>query len=160
MKQILLLVFLSLFLTGCKDHSKTIPDEQELLRKELHTINWNEVDVYPTYENCDTIIDTQKNLACFFYIFNEDISSLLKQDSLLQTRKFHSVDSLPIEVTVYPNAAVELKLHRENSKFEPETARTIDSLLFIKSAQLQPVQPAIKRDVPVKTKFLVKVGIH
>ena len=160
MKQILLFVFLSLFLTSCKDYSKTIPDEQELLRKELHTINWNEVDVYPTYANCDTIEDVQKNLACFFYIFNEDLSGLLRKDSLLQTPKFYSLDSLPIEVTVYPNAAVELKLHKNNAEVEPEIVGTIDSLLFIKSAQLQPIQPAIKRDVPVKTKFLVKVGLH
>jgi|GEM_PF-819439 len=160
MKQILLFVFFSLFLASCKDYSKTIPDEQELLRKELHTINWNEVDIYPTYENCDSIEDAQKNLACFFYIFKEDLTGLLRKDSLLQTPKFLSLDSLPIEVTVYPNAAVELKLHQNNVEVEPEIIGTIDSLLFIKSTQLQPIKPAIKRDMPVKSKFLVKVSMH
>lgn len=160
MKQILLFMILLGWTTSCKDYSKALPDEQELLRKELHTINWNEVDIYPSYKNCDTIEDAQRNLACFFYIFHEEITGLLKEDSLLQTRDFLAIDSLPVEVTVYPNAAVALKLHQENEIVEPHIARTIDSLLFVKSTQLQPVQPAVKRDVPVKTKFLVKVNIH
>lgn len=160
MKQILLFLFLLPLIVGCKDYNKTIPDEQEMLRKELHTINWSEVDVYPSYKSCDTIEDVQKNLACFFYIFNDDINQLLQNEAYFQSSKFRSVDTLPIQVTVYPNAAIELKMHTVNDELLNKNKASIDSLLFIQSAKLKAVEPAIKRDVPVKTQFLVKVKIN
>ena len=85
---------------------------------------------------------------------------MLQNETYFQSSKFRSVDSLPIQVTVYPNAAIELKMHTVNNELLNQSRASIDSLLFIQSAKLKTVEPAIKRDVPVKTQFLIKVKLN
>ena len=65
MKNCFGLLIISASLFSCMS-DKTVPDAQELLRKELHTIDWTKVDEYPTVDSCDSIKGKNENQICFF----------------------------------------------------------------------------------------------
>lgn len=137
---------------GCTNTTQKIPNEQELLRKELHRIDWTQVDTYPSYDLCDSLKDEKEIKECFFTYFQQDIERVLQQDSVLHTSKYKNNKALLLEVTILPNAAIELHAAQDN----PE----LDSLLFTKTTLLQPLHPATKRGVPVKTKFSLEVSLR
>lgn len=148
-----------LFFLSCKYNKQGVPNEQELLRKALHTIDWSKPDTYPTYTSCDSIEDEIKNRACFFETFTQDFFQLLKNDSLIQTLGLKNLDSLPLEVRILPNASFTIKLNQKALIKKLDNHQQIDSLLFTKSLKLKPVQPGTKRGVPVTTSFETKIAL-
>ena len=56
MRNNLLVFFLIFTLFSCYK-KKELPNAQELLRRELHTIDWTRVDTYPSFDSCDTLTD-------------------------------------------------------------------------------------------------------
>ena len=53
-----------------------------LLKKELQAFNWNKLDQYPSFENCEDGIDFQANKTCFETVLTTHISKLLKSKAL------------------------------------------------------------------------------
>lgn len=155
-KNLLFLLNILLLLASCNTFTDKVPNEQELLRKELHTIDWNKVDTYPSYDSCDVFKDMEKAKYCFFDTFRKDFTAVVQNDSILHTKKYSYLDSLSVEVTVLPNAALELFV----DKAEPKDKKELDSLLFTKTTLLKPVHPATKRGIPVKTQFKIEVPLR
>ncbi len=156
-KNPLFLLNILLLSASCNTFTEKVPNEQELLRKELHTIDWKKVDTYPSYDSCDAVKDMEKAKYCFFDTFQKDLTAVLQNDSLLHTRKYRYMDSLSVEVTVLPNAALELFADKKESKTDKSE---LDSLLFTKTTLLKPLHPATKRGIPVKTQFKIKVALR
>ena len=59
-KIILILLFLALLFNSCQYFDKQVPSEQDLLQKELKSINWKEVDEFPSVVDCDKIENKQR----------------------------------------------------------------------------------------------------
>lgn len=130
--------------------------EKKLLEKELNTINWKEVDEYPSFVDCNKIEDKQERQHCFFQYLTELIQSKLGTDTLAAL--YPKLDTIEVKVTVYPDAKM---------KFEPQYSKDsmaydvvkIDSLLRSRLVDFPKVNPAIKRGIPVKTQFVLPVII-
>ncbi len=148
---------LSFFVTSCVKVSKELPNEQELLRKELHRIDWTKVDNYPSYTKCDTIKEVEAEKMCFFQYFQSDVKQKILSDSLFLSHQFKKIDTLLLEVVVLPNATIEMrwKTSQENEKLKS----LVDSVLFSKTATLEEVLPATKRGVQVKSVFEMKIPL-
>ena len=65
MKNYWVFVFLLMLTAACNFAPKAVLNAQELLRRELHTIDWNKVDQYPSYDSCDRVTDAEENKAGF-----------------------------------------------------------------------------------------------
>ena len=48
-----------------------VPSEKELLQKELKSINWKEVDEYPSVVDCEKIEDKKQRQQCFFEVLTQ-----------------------------------------------------------------------------------------
>ena len=46
-----------MLLQSCQYFEKKVPNEKELLDKQLKEINWNEVDEYPSVVDCEKLTD-------------------------------------------------------------------------------------------------------
>src|SRR5690606_12229891 len=147
-------VFLSMLATACNFVQKELPDSQELLRRELHTIDWNRVDTYPTYATCDSLADAEENKACFFDRLNFEVTNVLKNDSLVQ---ISTIDSVRFLVRVTAQSQLEFKTEQINEKLLPKFM--LDSIMNQHQKSFSKVQPAIKRGVPVTTQFLMNVNL-
>jgi hypothetical protein len=153
----LFLIFLSPFLlSACQFLDKQVPNKEELLKKELQSINWNQVDEYPSFAQCDSLTDPKANQTCFFDYLTQLIQARLGADTL--SLMYPDLDTIQLKITVMPNATF---------TFEPQVTDTIaynktliDSVFKARLVGFPKVNPAIKRGLPVKTQFVLPVVLH
>ena len=153
LKQYYFLLVFILF-NSCQYFDKQVPTEKELLEKELKTINWKEVDEYPSVVDCEKIENKTERQQCFFDILTQLIQQKLSVDTLAVL--YPELDTIEVKVTVFPNSTI---------KFEPQFPKDsvaydkikIDSILQARLVDFPKVNPAIKRGIPVKTQFILPV---
>lgn len=153
MKNYWAVVFLSIFLTSCDFAQKELPNSQELLRRELHTIDWSKVDTYPTYDACENLKTEEENKACFFDRLHFEVVQILKTDSLV---KISTIDTVQFLVTISPKSELRFKTQMINEKLLPK--EMLDSIMAHYLKGFSKIHPATKRGIPVKTQFMLPVG--
>lgn len=156
-KKITTLFSLLLLCGSCQYFEKSIPDEEELLKKELQKINWNQVDEFPSVAACDTLKDLNTRRLCFFDYLTVAIQEKLSIDTLAIL--YPEIDTIQVKVTVYPDSRL---------KFEPQFPKDslaydkikIDSILRSRLVDFPKINPALKRGIPVKTQFILPVILN
>ena len=149
-------LFLVLFCFSCQYLEKQVPSEQDLLNKEMNEINWNEVDEYPSVNDCEKLSDAIQRKQCFFDFITATIQQKLAVDTL--STLFPKLDTIEVKVTVLPNSEMEFEPQFPKDSVAYDTIK-IDSILRVRLVDFPKVNPAIKRGIPVKTKFVLPVII-
>ena len=155
MKKISLL-FSCFCLFSCQFFEKKIPSEQELFEKQIKQINWNEVDEYPSFVDCDKLSDENQRKQCFFEFMASTIQEKLSNDTLATL--YPDLDTIEVKVTIYPDASLQFEPQFKNDSVAYDIIK-IDSILKIKLKDFPKVNPALKRGLPVKTQFVLPVII-
>ena len=146
---ILLLVF-----SSCQYFEKQVPSEKESLQKELKSINWKEVDEYPSLVDCESVTDKKQQQQCFFERLTQLIQEKLSVDTLAAL--YPELDTIEVKVTVFPNATLQFEPQFPKDSVAYDTIK-IDSILRARLVGFPKVNPAIKRGIPVKTQFILPV---
>jgi hypothetical protein len=155
LKKLLPILLLTL-LQSCQYFEKQVPDEKELLDKELKEINWNEVDEYPSFADCEKLSDAAQRKQCFFDFLTTEIQEKLAVDTL--SILFPKLDTIEVKVTILPNATMEFEPQFPKDSVAYDTIK-IDSILHARLIDFPKVNPAIKRGIPIKTQFVLPVII-
>ena len=155
MKKAIALFLVSLCFS-CQYFEKKVPNEKELLEKQLKEINWNEVDEYPSVADCEKLTDETQRKQCFFEFLTTTIQQKLAVDTL--STLFPKLDTIEVKVTVFPNSTMEFEPQFPKDSVAYDTIK-IDSILRIRLVNFPKVNPAIKRGIPIKTKFVLPVII-
>ena len=145
-----------LILGSCQYFYKPQPSKEDLLKKELKAINWNEVDEYPSIAECDKIDDKTQRQQCFFDYLTQTIQQKLSGDTLAIL--YPELDTIEVKVTVFPNASIAFEPQFSKDIVAYDTIR-IDSILRAKLVNFPKINPALKRGIPVKTQFILPVII-
>lgn len=153
-KIVLALLIFSLFFSSCQYFEKQIPSEQELLQKELQSINWKEVDEFPSVVNCDSIDNKMEKQQCFFQYMTQLIQHKLSVDTL--SVLYPELDTIEVKVTVFPNSRLVFEPLFPKDSVAYDTVK-IDSILKARLVGFPKINPAIKRGIPVKTQFILPV---
>jgi hypothetical protein len=155
MKKAIALFLVSLCFS-CQYFEKKVPNEKELLEKQLKEINWNEVDEYPSVADCEKLTDVTQRKQCFFEFLTTTIQQKLAVDTL--STMFPKLDTIEVKVTVFPNSTMEFEPQFPKDSVAYDTIK-IDSILHVRLVDFPKVNPAIKRGIPVKTQFVLPVII-
>ncbi len=147
-------IFICIFFNSCQYFEKQVPSEKELLQKELKSINWKEVDEYPSVPNCEKIIDKKLRQQCFFEVMSSLIQEKLNVDTLAIL--YPELDTIEVKVTVFPNSTMKFEPQFPKDSVAYDTIK-IDSILHARLVNFPKINPAIKRGVPVKTQFILPV---
>lgn len=153
LKQFSLFLFV-LLLHSCQYFEKQIPSEKELLQKELKSINWKEVDEFPSVADCEKIAEKKLRQQCFFEKMAQLIQEKLDVDSLAVL--YPQLDTIQVKVTVFPNAAIKFEPQFPQDSIAYDTIK-VDSILQSRLIDFPKINPAIKRGIPVKTQFILPV---
>ncbi|CAH0334508.1 hypothetical protein FVB9288_00094 [Flavobacterium sp. CECT 9288] len=148
----LLIVFL--IFHSCQYFETPVPSEQELLEKELKSINWKEVDEYPSVVDCEKIEDKKQRQKCFFEVLTQLIQEKLSVDTL--SILYPELDTIEVKVTIFPNATMQFEPQFPKDSIAYDKIK-IDSILKVRLVDFPKINPAIKRGVPVKTQFVLPV---
>jgi len=154
MRKFLTLIPALLVIASCDRLGKSVPSEEELLQEELRTINWKEVDEYPSVSECEKLEDKALRRSCFFEFLSTTLQQRLDSESI--SNMYPNLDTIQVRVTVFPDSTL---------KFEPQFPadsltyrdRKIDSILQSRLSDLPKISPAINRGIPVKSQFNLPV---
>ena len=153
MKQFFLFLVILSF-NSCQYIDKQVPSEKELLQKELKSINWKEVDEYPSVANCDKIANKKQRQQCFFQVMAQLIQQKLDIDTL--SIMYPELDTIEVKVTVFPNSTMKFEPQFPKDSVAYDTIK-IDSILHARLIDFPKINPALKRGLPVKTQFILPV---
>ena len=149
-----IVILLLLLLSSCQYFEKQVPSEKDLLQKELKSINWNEVDEFPSVADCEKIEDKTQRQQCFFEYMTQLIQHKLSVDTL--SVLYPKLDTIEVKVTVYPNSRIIFEPLFPKDSVAYDTVK-IDSILKARLVGFPKINPAIKRGIPVKTQFILPV---
>jgi hypothetical protein len=153
-KQFFAFFFLLICGTSCDDLRKPIPSKEILLQEELKSIDWNQVDQYPSIVECENIADKDQRQQCFFEYLTSIIQQKLSQDTLPFSGV--DIDTIIVKVTVFPDATIDFEPQFPKDSVAYDKIK-IDSLLTDKLKDFPRINPALKRGIPVTTQFILPV---
>ncbi|WNH08283.1 hypothetical protein [Thalassobellus suaedae] len=153
-----LYVFILVFmLTSCEYFNVKKTSSEAILNEELQTFNWNDVDAYPTFSSCDSMLTKQEKKQCFESHLTTQIFSFLESEGIVVTQDINDTIVLSFEVS---ETGV---LSLSSSKIDTLTFQEIPNIktLLNKSIDSLPkIFPAIKRGQQVKIAFELPVIIN
>lgn len=122
----------------------------------MGTINWNDVDNYPAFANCENTVEKAEQKQCFINTISSHLYKSISQEGMVAARDVYDTIKVNFEISksgdlAIGNIEMDSLLQKEFPKLESRLLQSIDSL--------QPVAPAYKRGIPVKTQFTLPVII-
>ncbi len=153
MKQLIFIVILAM-LTSCDYFNKKKFDSKEILDEELKSINWNDVDEYPTFSICDS---SENKKVCFEDVLRNRLNDLLSKQNIVVSEDVSDTILLKIHIDKLGNFSIKNIVSKETTKSQiPQ----LDSLLRHSFDSLPKIYPAIKRSQQVATEFSLPVIVN
>lgn len=147
----------ALLLASCDLQKSSDALAKKLVEEELKAINWNELDQFPLFDNCDETAEKISQQECFQTNLNLHLAMAL-QDYQLRT-------SAPFSDTIYLDFKVDnrgvltllsISNHESLLAENPNFNQIVDSSL----SALPKLHPALKRGIPVTAQFRVPLIIQ
>ncbi|WP_162985017.1 hypothetical protein [Mesonia aquimarina] len=155
MGKITLGFFLILFF-GCKNFETKRVCSEEILQDELKQIDWNAIETYPTFANCEKYTESEQQ-DCFEQTFSKHIYAFLA------TKKVVLSDSINEKIWLHLSINSEGKpsldsVHLSQTLVDnlPKFKTWLDSSVI----SLPKIYPARKRGIPVATNFKLPLRIE
>ncbi|MGB5431023.1 energy transducer TonB [Eudoraea sp.] len=130
---------------------------QQLADKELQAINWNDVDQYPLFDVCDEAVSKSAQRECFENTLLLHFSKTLEE--------FEFILDNDVEERVYVDFIVNKDgkvavLNIEKNRIIQEQIPEFDGIISRSLKSLPPVEPALKRGIPVNTKCRIPIVLN
>lgn len=146
--------FLTLVVFSCDLTINKELSVNQLVSDELETFNWNDVDTYPRFQNCDTIINKELNFQCFVNTLTSKVQTNLSNTGVIVDKSIK--DTVMISFRVSDKGKITLdELFSESEVLNVNLL--IDSIFKLSILDLPKLYPAIKRGQPVNTKFKLPI---
>jgi len=156
MRKVAVLVCFCLF-ASCNWFVSKEEKTRELVNEEMRQINFNEVDRYPLFNDCDEMMDKESQLECFKTTLLSHYTATLKEF------EFEFVSD--VSITVYVDFLVDNEgqisvLEVERNEDIDEQIPEFRSIVIQSLKGLPPLLPALKRGVPVSSKFRIPILLN
>lgn len=155
--QRIVIFFILISFTSCNYFNVKKTSSEAILQEELQTFNWNEVDVYPSFETCTTSAEKEDKKKCFQNTLTEAIYKSLAAEKIVVTQDIHDT------ILVHFQISEAGELHLIDAKIDSLTIVEIPNMeiLLHQSLDFLPeIYPAIKRGQQVKTQFTLPISIQ
>ncbi len=156
MKRLFFLFFITA-VTSCQYIEKKKIYSDDLLEEELKTINWNDVDEYPSFEVCDSLSERGERKSCFQNTLIEHVNRFLSEQNIAVSNDV--ADTIKLRLAIANSGelnVVSIEMNDETRLEIPE----IDSLLHQSLSSVPKIFPAIKRGQQVNTEFVLPVIVQ
>ncbi|MEZ4793332.1 MAG: hypothetical protein R2783_07695 [Gelidibacter sp.] len=153
MKRIIFISILSI-LTSCDYFNKKKIDTETIVEEELKSINWNDVDEYPTFSICDS---TDNKKTCFEDVLRNRLNENLSKQDIVVTEDVSDTILLKIHIDNKGNFSIKNIVSNDVTKSQ---IPKLDSLLRHSFDSLPQIYPAIKRGQQVATEFNLPIVVN
>ncbi|WP_248722040.1 hypothetical protein [Seonamhaeicola sp. ML3] len=130
---------------------------EAILNEELKTFDWNDVDTYPSFSACDSLISKSEKKQCFEHYLSSHILKSLESELIVVTQDIH--DTLELYFNVSEKGDLTL-LNTKIGSLTISEIPNINALISESLDSLPEVFPANKWSIPVKTAFKLPLVIN
>ncbi|GAA4268376.1 hypothetical protein [Hyunsoonleella aestuarii] len=146
-----------LILSSCEYFNVKKTSSEAILKEELQTFNWNEVDAYPSFSDCDSSLTKLAGKLCFERVLRRHIMTSLQQEIIIVTQDIR--DTIYLEFLLSEKGDLTLQKVEVDSLTVAEIP-SIKELLNNSLDSLPKIFPATKRGQQVKTEFKLPIIIN
>lgn len=155
MKHFFVFLFI-LSLTSCEYFNVKKTSSEAILKEELQTFNWNDVDEYPSFSICDSSNTKEERTLCFQETITQNITSYLQKERIVVTQDINDTIMLHFQVSkkgelLLLQTKIDSLTTKEIPNIKPLLDKSLDSL--------PKIFPAIKRGQQVTTEFKLPIVI-
>ncbi|MDT7829412.1 hypothetical protein RQM65_12100 [Pricia sp. S334] len=151
------ILFLLCLLTACNGPAKREKKMQELVDREMKSIDWEDVDQYPLFADCDELADKPEQKRCFMETLLRHFSQTLQESNLVLEEDIK--DTLFVDFRMEDTGAITLinikndeQIKNQLPDFRKHIEKSLDSL--------PKIEPALKRGIPVSAKFRIPIVLQ
>jgi hypothetical protein len=156
MKHLTILISI-LCLYSCNYLDKKKVNSQDIVKEELQTFNWNEIDVYPSFKTCEILNSKLESKQCFETTLITHITNKLSNEVIVVTENVEDTVKVKFHVSETGNLSVLDIKTKEATKAQMPN---LNSLILQSLDSLPKIFPAIKRGQNVKTEFTLPIVIQ
>ncbi len=155
MKQIIIFSFI-IFLSSCNYFEKKKVYSDDIVEEELQTINWKDVDQYPSFDACENLSNTLNKKQCFEKTLRDCVNNYLSKQNIVVTEDIE--DTILLKININHSGKLSIKSININDEIKLQIPK-IDSLLRHSFDSLPKIYPAIKRGQQVETEFVLPIVV-
>ncbi|MDV7186019.1 hypothetical protein R3X25_01895 [Lutibacter sp. TH_r2] len=153
LKKFLYLILVPFFISSCS-YFQNQTNKKNTIHEVDTLVDFTSVDAFPLFPNCTEIPSREKQQICFQMEMSQHIYASLKK---------HQLNALEL---VNDTVLVKLKVNAEgkttlsNVEISEDTKNKFpqfDSILRVSISHIPILKPAIKRDMPVTTQFVLPI---
>ena len=130
---------------------------QQLVNEELLSIDWNDVDQYPLFEECDETAPKKEQLACFQELMMQHMVDTLEGLNYVVSNELNDTVNVDLQIDEHGFITV---LQMENSSSVNQMIPNFNEEVTQRLNDLTTVAPAIKRGIPVGMKFRLPIVLN
>jgi hypothetical protein len=145
-----------ILLTSCNYFNTKKVYTEDILNEEMQSINWKDVDEYPTFSTCDSTATNLDKKACFERQLRDLLNTQLSRQNIVVTEDVNDTITLKIHIDNQGNFAIK---NIEMKALTQAQIPQLDSILRHSFDSLPKIYPAIKRSQQVATEFSLPVII-
>jgi len=149
-----LLLFIGV--TSCQFFETEKITSETFLKEEIKLINWKDVDSYPVFKECEGESEKQKIKSCFEATLSNHLYNSIKSDSIIVSSDLN--EEVLIEFIVNEKGKLKINSMVIDSLLQAELPLLKHNILESIDL-LQPIAPAYKRGIPVRTTFKLPILI-
>ncbi|WP_339659223.1 hypothetical protein [uncultured Polaribacter sp.] len=145
-----------IFVLFCTSCDKFTFSKNKNLKVVDTIVDFTRVDFSPSFKECDSLIDTSKLSDCFRNTIHQKISLELQMHSLFIK---DSIDEdVFADILINAKGQIVLQEIRSTENLQTQLPQ-LDSVLKQSIKNLPTINPAIKRGIPVSSKYRLKLKI-
>ena len=154
MKYPLLILFLLVLTSSCQFFETEKISSESFYEEDLKTIDWNDIDQYPTFSSCKEFTDKAEQKTCFVNAISSHIYQSIEDRKLTAIHRFH--DTIEIDFSVSKTGQLQILKIKMDSLLDVQLPGLKD--LIPKSIDSISIDaPAYKRGIPVNTTFTLPI---
>lgn len=153
LKHFFRLLFIGIFLVSCTFFEQQAKNRVSIQQVDT-IVDFNSVDAFPLFPKCKDIPSREKQQICFQLEMAQHIYGSLKQYQLNAKELVNDTVLVKLKVNALGKTSLSyINISEETSQLLPE----FDSILKVSVENLPTLQPAIKRNMPVTTEFILPI---
>jgi len=154
MKYPSLILFILILFSSCQFFETEKISSESFYEDELKTIDWNDIDQYPTFSTCKEYTDKSEQKTCFVNAISSHIYQSIGDRKLTTIHRFH--DTIEIDFSVSKTGQLQILKIKMDSLLNVQLPGLKDIIPeSIDSISID--APAYKRGIPVNTTFTLPI---
>lgn len=151
------LFLLIAFSSSCQFFESKEKRTQQLVDEELSQIDWNSVDAYPFFYSCNENVPKEAQKACFEETLTSHFQNTLNEFEFTLTDKKSETVTVLFNIDTLGNInLIDIQKDVAVLKQMPE----FDGVITHSLKNLPKLAPALKRGLPVNTKYRILVQLN